>query len=91
MGNTSPKHLTATALPPDAYAVAATRGECARASRYLATVRRAMSIPDACKFWAIASSDSTTPRFSAAMSALMRWRTASDEWVAVPSAPLKRC
>ena len=57
------------------------------ASRYLATVRRAISTPDKRNRRAMASSDSAAPPVSEAIIALMRWRTASDECGLAPSAP----
>src|SRR3546814_16579958 len=56
------------------------------ASRYFATVRRAMSTPSLRNRSTIVSSDSTSRPLSASISNLMRWRTASVEW-AVPLAP----
>src|SRR6266540_3426218 len=56
------------------------------ASRYFATVRRAMSIPASCSFSTMVSSDSTWPGLSASISCLIRWRTASAEWASPPSA-----
>src|SRR5262249_21588238 len=50
-----------------------------RASRYLATVRRAMSTPSSFKRSTILSSDNTPLGGSASIISLMRWRTASDE------------
>ena len=49
------------------------------ASRYLATVRRAMSMPSPFSFSTILSSDRTSAGASASISCLMRWRTASEE------------
>src|SRR5262249_45757631 len=56
------------------------------ASRYFATVRRAMSIPASCSFSTMVSSDSTCSGLSASISCLIRWRTASAEWASPPSA-----
>ena len=55
------------------------------ASRYLATVRRAMSIPAPRSRSTMVSSDSTSCAFSASIRRLMRSRTASAEWDSPPS------
>src|SRR5260370_41271855 len=57
------------------------------ASRYLATVRRAMSMPSRFKYSTSLSSDRTDWGTSASMSWRIRWRTASEECTSpVPSA-----
>src|SRR5712692_223043 len=56
------------------------------ASRYFATVRRAMSMPATRSFSTMVSSDSTCSGLSASISCLIRWRTASAEWASPPSA-----
>ena len=56
------------------------------ASRYFATVRRAISIPASRSFSTMVSSDRTCAGFSASISCLMRWRTASAECASPPSA-----
>ena len=55
------------------------------ASRYLATVRRAISIPSRFNCSTILSSESTPLAGSASMSSRMRWRTASEECASSPS------
>src|SRR5215470_750601 len=54
-------------------------------SRYLATVRRAISTPSARRISAIRSSDSTAASGSASIRVRMRVRTASAEWPIPPS------
>jgi len=56
------------------------------ASRYFATVRRAISMPAARNFSTMVSSESTSCALSTSMSCLMRCRTASAEWASPPSA-----
>src|SRR5205085_12477393 len=55
------------------------------ASRYLATVRRAISMPSRLSCSTILSSESTALAGSASMSSRMRWRTASEECASSPS------
>ena len=55
-----------------------------RLSRYLATVRRAMSMLASRNRPTIASSDSTPSGASPSISCLMRWRTASAECASLP-------
>src|SRR5262245_14465243 len=50
-----------------------------KASRYFATVRRAMSIPSPLSRSTILSSDNTSLAGSASIISRIRWRTASDE------------
>src|SRR4029453_18729367 len=56
------------------------------ASRYLATVLRAMSTPAARSRSTIVSSDKMSGALSASISCLMRWRTDSAECASPPSA-----
>src|ERR1700680_3880125 len=56
------------------------------ASRYFATVRRAMSMPAARNLSTMVSSDRTSSGRSASISCLIRWRTASAECASPPSA-----
>ena len=56
------------------------------ASRYFATVRRAMPMPASRSFSTIVSSDNTSAALSASISCLMRWRTASAECASPPLA-----
>src|SRR6266853_5567407 len=55
------------------------------ASRYLATVRRAISMPDSRSRSTMVSSDNTSWALSASIRCLMRSRTASAEWASPPS------
>ncbi len=55
------------------------------ASRYLATVRRAMSMPASRSLSTRVSSESTSRGLSASINCLMRWRTASAECASPPS------
>src|ERR1700685_482112 len=54
------------------------------ASRYLATVRRAISMPASRSFSTMVSSDKTSLAGSASINCLMRWRTASAECASPP-------
>ena len=55
------------------------------ASRYLATVRRAISTPASFRISTIRSSEWTAASLaSASISWRMRWRTASAEWASPP-------
>src|SRR5262245_50688499 len=86
--STLPSNLRHDAPPKD---VCFSRRRCTDeairiASRYFATVRRAMSIPASRSFSTMVSSDSTCSGLSASISCLMRWRTASAEWASPPSA-----
>src|SRR5215208_3586815 len=56
------------------------------ASRYLATVRRAISMPASRNLSTMVSSESTSWPSSASINCLMRWRTASAECASPPSA-----
>src|SRR5476651_2520760 len=56
------------------------------ASRYLATVRRAMSMPASRNLSTMVSSESTLAAASASINWRMRWRTASAECASPPSA-----
>ena len=56
------------------------------ASRYFATVRRAISMPDARNRSTMVSSDRIAAGLSASISCLMWWRTASAECASPPSA-----
>src|ERR1700735_4582413 len=56
------------------------------ASRYLATVRRAISMPVARKRSTMVSSERISAGSSASISCLMWWRTASAEWASPRSA-----
>src|SRR5918992_5692330 len=55
------------------------------ASRYLATVRRAISMPASRNLSTMVSSESTSRASSASINCLMRWRTASAECASPPS------
>ena len=57
------------------------------ASRYLATVRRAMSMPSARSRSTMESSDSTPSAVSASIRSLILCRTASAEWAAASPTP----
>src|SRR5664279_110556 len=56
------------------------------ASRYFATVRRAISMPVSRNRSTMVSSERITAGSSASISCLMWWRTASAEWASPPSA-----
>src|SRR5580700_9829053 len=56
------------------------------ASRYLATVRRAISMPVARNRSTMVSSERISAGSSASINCLMWWRTASAEWASPPSA-----
>src|SRR5882672_1238152 len=56
------------------------------ASRYFATVRRAISIPDSRNRSTMVSSERISAGSSASINCLMWWRTASAEWASPPSA-----
>ena len=56
-------------------------------SRYLATVRRAMSMPLFLNISTIASSESTFAGRSSSIICFMRSRTDSDEWASPPPRP----